>query len=231
MLPSGATVRILQGPLRGKRWIVGASNHGCWLGSYELAKQTAFYASVSRGDVVYDLGANVGFYSLLASVGVGPTGRVLSFEPLPRNLAYLRRHLDMNLTGNCTVISAAVGSSDGTAEFEVGPDNHVGHLASNAPQSLRVATVTLDALVLSGEIPPPNLIKCDIEGGEYDALQGAAGTLERHAPTIFLATHGGEVHERCCRLLTDAHYVLESLDDHSVLMSSEILARPKRRQR
>src|ERR1035438_590714 len=68
LIPCGTQMPILQGPLYGKRWIVGSSNHGCWLGSYEYPKQKAISAAIKRGDVVYDLGANVGFYSLLASV-------------------------------------------------------------------------------------------------------------------------------------------------------------------
>ena len=79
LIPCGAQMTILQGPLRGKRWIAGSSDHGCWLGSYEYPKQRAFSAAISHGDVVYDLGANVGFYSLLASVLVGTKGQVFSF--------------------------------------------------------------------------------------------------------------------------------------------------------
>lgn len=64
-------VPVLQGSLRGRKWIVGSSNHGCWLGSYEWKKQRLFTRTVSSGDVVFDIGAHVGFYTLLASVLVG----------------------------------------------------------------------------------------------------------------------------------------------------------------
>src|ERR671919_200683 len=83
-IPSELSVPILQGALRGKKWVVGSSTHGCWLGSYEYAMRHLFERTVERGDIVYDVGAHVGFYTLLASVLVGPTGRVLAFEPLPR---------------------------------------------------------------------------------------------------------------------------------------------------
>ena len=115
LLPSDAKMRILGGPLRGKRWIAGSSNHSCWIGSYEHTKQKAFAAVVQPGDVVYDLGANVGFYSLLASVLVGPKGRVLSFEPLAENLVFLRKHITLNQTTNWSAYEVAVGASDGTA--------------------------------------------------------------------------------------------------------------------
>jgi FkbM family methyltransferase len=229
LIPSGTQMPILQGPLHGKRWIVGASNHGCWLGSYEYAKQKAFSAAIKRGDVVYDLGANVGFYSLLASVLVGPEGQIFSFEPALRNLTFLRKHIELNGVKNCSVRDVAVSCSDGTAKFDLGPNSSMGHLTADSPDALSVRTIALDSLVASGQIPPPNVIKCDIEGGEYDALRGASETLSKHSPMIFLATHGPEVHERCCRLLTDIRYVLTSLDDLPLNLTSEVLATRQQR--
>ncbi len=71
LIPDSAVVRILQGPLRGKRWIAGSSNHGCWLGSYEAAKQRKIIEFVRPGMVCWDVGANVGFYTLLFAELVG----------------------------------------------------------------------------------------------------------------------------------------------------------------
>src|SRR5574341_673203 len=110
-IPHERVVPVLQGRLRGKRWIVGASVHGCWLGSYEYDKQKRFVREIKKGDVVYDIGAHVGFYTLLASELVGPSGQVIAFEPLPRNLGYLHRHLALNSCKNVTVIEAAVGNA------------------------------------------------------------------------------------------------------------------------
>ena len=224
LLPANARVTILQGPLRGKRWISGSSVNGCWLGSYELEKQKAFSAAVKRGFIVYDLGANVGFYSLLASHLVGKEGKVFSFEPVPRNLKFLRSHLNMNEVTNCFVWDAAVGISEGTVNFDLGPSPSQGHLTTESNGALIVRLVTLDGLVASGELPPPDLIKCDIEGAEYDALMGASGILARYRPTIFLATHGAEVHQQCCRLLTELRYTLSSLDGLPLDRTSEVLA-------
>jgi len=224
LIPKEAQVRIVRGPLRGKRWIAGSSNHGCWLGSYEHAKQRAFATAIRRGDTVYDLGANVGFYSLLASAFVGSEGRVFSFEPVPRNLSFLRRHLELNQVTNCSVFDVAISSSDGQANFDIGPNPCRGHLTTERQTALTVLTVTLDSLVGSGKLPPPNVMKCDIEGGEYDALTGARDTLAKYLPNIFLATHGPEVHVQCCKLLTSLGYKLTPLDDLPLNASSEILA-------
>jgi len=67
---------IMQGRLHGKKWIVGAGEHGYWLGSYEIRKRQSFEAMIKPGTVVYDIGANVGYYSLLASSLIGETGKV-----------------------------------------------------------------------------------------------------------------------------------------------------------
>jgi FkbM family methyltransferase len=224
-IPKNIPMPILQGPLRGKRWLAGSCTHGCWLGSYEYEKQKLFAAALRPGDVVYDLGANVGFYSLLASVLVGSEGRVYSFEPVPANLSFLRRHLELNKVQNCSVFSVAASHSSGTATFHLGRNNLVGHLTTK-PQlgTLSVRTVALDDLVSCGQLRPPNVIKCDIEGGEYDALTGASEILRTYSPVVFLATHGAEVTEWCCKLLTDLDYQLTPLDKLPLSMTREILA-------
>lgn len=226
LVPRTAQVRIVQGPLRGKKWIAGSSNHGCWLGSYEYEKQMAFCGEVRKGSVVYDLGANVGFYSLLASTLAGNKGQVFSFEPSPRNLHYLRKHIELNRISNCRIFDVAVSSNDGTAHFYLDPNHAEGRLVSgDKNHTVPIKTVKLDTFVFSLGMAPPNLVKCDIEGGEYEALQGAEATLRQFAPVIFLATHGPEVHRHCCELLGALGYELQPLDNSSLAEATEVIAR------
>jgi FkbM family methyltransferase len=224
LIPSNARIPIIQGPLRGKQWIAGSGILSCWLGNYEYEKQKAFAAAVQRGFTVYDIGANVGFYSLLASVLVGSEGKVFCFEPVPRNLEYLRRHVELNKLSNCTIMDAAVGSYEGTSSFDLGPNRAQGHLTAESNGALIVSTVTLDGLVASGKLSPPDLIKCDIEGAEYEALKGASSILAKYGPTIFLSTHGVDVHRSCCRFLEDHDYCLKSLDGLPLDRTHELLA-------
>lgn len=225
MVPRTAQVRVLRGPLRGKKWIAGASTNSCWLGTYELKKQTAFSSLIQPGDIVYDLGANVGFYTLLASVLVGMSGRVFSFEPLPRNLALLRQHIARNGITNCVVIDSAISDHEGTAQFEVQCDPHMTKLSEAGGIAVKLAS--LDGLVNSGEILPPSVIKCDIEGAELDALIGAKATLARHHPKILLATHGEKVHKECCDFLLELGYSVDSLEkDVLPAESNELIALP-----
>lgn len=222
LIPPGAVFRVLQGRLRGKKWIVGSSIHGCWLGSYEYEKRQLFEAMVREGTVVFDIGAHVGFYTLLASELVGPGGKVFAFEPLPANLTYLKEHLRLNRAGNVTVIEAAVSDRCGTAYFEQGPGSMTGRLASKA--ALLVETVAIDDLVAQGQLPLPDYIKIDVEGAEARVLSGARQTLTQSRPTIFLATHGSGVHQECCRLLGELGYALHPIDAPELDTSSEILA-------
>src|SRR3984957_348930 len=77
VVPRERPVRILGGPLRGWRWVPAAASHGCWLGTFERAEQDVFARTIRPGDVVYDLGANVGFYPLLAEKLPGPRGALV----------------------------------------------------------------------------------------------------------------------------------------------------------
>lgn len=204
--------------------MVGSSTHGCWLGSYEYAKQKALQRFLKAGFVVYDIGANVGFYSLLSSVLVGETGHVYSFEPLPDNLRDLKRHLELNHVENCTVIDAAVSAVDGSAAFDPSGDRCVGHLASDG--ILYVRTLTLDRLIQKGEMRPPNLMKIDIEGAEDDCLKGAAISIQKFSPVIFIATHGPRAHAACSNLLEKWGYCLTSVDGRHSEISDELIALP-----
>jgi FkbM family methyltransferase len=226
LLPDGAVVPILQGPLRGKKWIVGSSNHGCWLGSYEHSKCKVFQAIVRERSVVYDIGANVGYYTLLASQLGGSSGQVFAFEPVPRNCALLRQHLKLNKVSNASLIEAAVSSADGEARFDTGPNPSMGHLAADG--ALRVRSVTLDTLVFGQATPPPQVIKIDVEGAEAEVLTGGSETLLRHRPLILLATHGETVHRECRRILDRLGFLVESLDGRPIDRCDELIARPSK---
>ncbi len=212
LIPRSWSVPILQGPLRGKRWIVGSQRHAFWLGCYEPDMQRQIAREISRGGVFFDIGANVGFYSLLASNLVDP-GKVYAFEPLPINVSYLRRHLYLNRRTNVEVLEVAVCDQEGEASFEEEATGSMGCLANHG--KLRVRTSTLDRLLQAQEIPPPNYIKMDIEGAEFRALVGARNCFQKYKPNLFLATHGRAVHEECCKLLHSWNFKVEVITEES----------------
>lgn len=222
LIPQQMRILILQGQLKGKKWIVGSSQHGCWLGSYEYEKQLLFQKMISPGSIVFDLGAHVGFYTLLASVLVGSKGQVFAFEPMPKNLHYLKEHLQINQINNVTVTEAAVSEKSGVAYFEQTESSFQGHLSSQG--SIRVDVVSLDELIAEGKIPTPDYIKMDVEGAEVQVLHGAKSLIEKSHPTIFLATHGDEIQRECRQFLSSLGYQLKSINGKSLEESDEILA-------
>lgn len=222
ILPSNMKMPILQGHLRGSRWIVGSGNHGYWLGSHEYAKRRLFEKIISKGSIVFDIGAHVGFYTLLASKLVGSAGIVFAFEPMPRNLFFLKEHLSLNRCTNVSVIEAAVSNRTGTTLFDEGPHHSMGHISTQG--SLTVKMVSLDELVLRGEIPVPDYVKIDVEGAELLVLTGAKTLLRSNHPAIFLDTHGHDIHRKCCGFLTSLNYKLQPIKGDSVNETNEILA-------
>jgi FkbM family methyltransferase len=204
LIPRGTTVRILSGPTAGMRWIVGSGPHSCWLGINEVDKRRLFVREVQPGDIVFDIGANVGTYTLLASALCGPAGKVFAFELQPENLAYLRRHIEINGLTNTSIMPIAVWDEDGTSRFEPAGDRVTSHLSPTG--SLEVDCHRIDTMVAAGTVPEPDCIKIDVEGAEAAVLRGCERLLARKRPVIFLATHGDAVAAECADLLRRSGY-------------------------
>ncbi len=210
LVPNDRVIRIKTGRLRGWRWITGSAPHGCWIGTYERDSQRAFIENVHAGDVVYDIGANVGFFTLLASKLVGPRGTVYAFEPLPRNLKYLEKHLSLNGCENVRILPVAVAASSGTARFATAHNPSQGGISKSG--ELEVQTRSLDDALASGT-GRPNFLKIDVEGAESEVLAGASALLRESHPVILLSTHGWQQHERCSEMLKGHGYALTLLRD------------------
>lgn len=227
LIPSGAVVPILQGPLKGKKWIVGSSVHGCWLGSYEIDKARLMKQRIRPGSVVFDIGAQAGYHTLLAAECVR-SGTVYAFEPLPRNLDYLHAMVELHHLKNVNVVDAAISDFSGSASFDSGISPVAGRLSTNG--SIRVRCIQLDEEVRAGRLPPPSFMKIDVEGAELKLLTGARNILERYKPEIVLDTHtflGGEfepLHRQCSSFLQDLGYSLEPIGNGRPEDSREIHA-------
>jgi FkbM family methyltransferase len=221
-LPPGMVLPILTGKLRGRKWIVGSGVHSCWIGSYELEKQRAFAQVTSRGATVLDLGANVGFYTLLAAKLVGSSGHVYAFEPVPRNLQYLRRHIALNELTNVSVIDAAVCDTNCQRRFQFHTSAAMGHLSETG--QAEVNTVTLDHFVFRSGVVTPSTIKIDVEGAEFSVLQGARDVLSQHRPELLLATHGSALRSQCLDLIAAHGYTVRVIGTSDGDGADEFLA-------
>jgi FkbM family methyltransferase len=218
------SLRIRQGPLKGLKW-VAVSGSKFVKGTYEPGQSAVFSGCVHPGDVVFDVGAHVGYYTALASLLAGPAGRVIAFEPRPLNLRFLRRHVELNRLDNVSVIAAGVGKAPGLAHFETRTGTGTGHLSDAG--DLEVKLVSLDDLVRRRELPPPKLIKIDVEGAEMQVLDGAEEVIRTTRPNLLISTHGAEIHHAVLKRLEAWGYVAEGLNGRSRETASELLARPK----
>ena len=169
-----------------------------WLGDHEPLVQAELRKRCRPGAVVFDVGANVGFFSLAIARLVGPGGRVIAFEPLPANIARLKEHATRNaLVARIELVETALWSSSAPdAPFQVGRLRQTrGGLVSNgvAPvladgETVRVPAVSLDDFVEQGH-PPPDLIKIDVEGGECEVLKGGERLFTRARPALIVEVH------------------------------------------
>jgi FkbM family methyltransferase len=195
------------------------------LGEGEGPTQEVLGERLRPGMVFYDLGANIGLFSLVAARLVGPAGKVVSFEPDPETAARLRRNLARNGFQNSTVIEAGVWSSSGKQAFRaadaLSPDHGVGKIeASEAAGSTMVRCVALDDFVASGS-PPPDAIKCDVEGAEVEVLRGAREILRTGRPWIVCEIHSAANGNEVRHILSEAGYRIDGVD------SNHIVATPK----
>jgi len=186
------TQTIRSGPAKGLKINVAGSRLGYILGTTEGETQQIMRETLASGDVFYDLGANIGFLSLVAAALVGRDGAVYSFEPLPANVAVLRANAKRNGLDQIEVVEAAISDESGTATLAIGRSDQDGKLDKNVVTAdelnISVTVTTIDAYIAAGA-RPPTLIKIDVEGVELAALRGMSHTLRMHHPQLICELH------------------------------------------
>lgn len=162
-------------------------------GALEPEVQEALQHHLHPGMTFYDLGANIGFFSLLAARLVGEQGRVIAFEADPEIAARLREHVDRNTFRWVTVVEKAVWSKGSKALFErvdlaTSPDRGLGRVVSvSSPNTIEIEAVSLDDFARTS--PVPDFIKCDVEGAEVEVFRGAQRLLAEKCPGILCEIH------------------------------------------
>ena len=155
-------------------------------GSYEPEVCAVFESILRPGMSVLDLGANIGFFALLAAQIVGPTGSVTAVEPNPRNVRLLEASRRANGFAQLTILQVAAGAENGLLVLNTSYSN-----GTTAGLPAEIATLlaaeTVPALRIDALLPPGrriDLIKIDVEGAEYPALRGCEATIRRDRPAI-----------------------------------------------
>lgn len=181
-IPSGVGAGLrLEGTPATREYVTGAA---------ERPVQRVLEGALDEGTVFYDVGANVGFFTVIAARLVGRSGRVYAFEPVPRNLELLRANVRANQFDTVDVVERAVADRDGFETLRTTKNPGGASLARGAGRPpdvqahVEVETVRLDGLVERGEIAPPDVVKIDVEGAELAVLRGMKSLLEDQAPDI-----------------------------------------------
>jgi len=198
-----------------------------WLGTYEPELQEALREFLKPGMTVYDVGANIGYVTLMIAHNVGSQGKVFAFEALPDNVARIRKNISLNKLENVSVISAAVLDRTAPVTFYVHDSAGMGKAAGSAGRSgeyykaeISVPGLSLDEFVFKLGNPPPGAVKMDIEGGEVLALPGMQRVLEEYHPLLLLELHGPESEQVAWKTLSQAGYRLRAMEKNYPLITN-----------
>lgn len=206
-----AVCRVVRGDLRGSllahpRFHTSPSFA---LGLFEPHIAEALAHFCRPGDVIYDVGANIGYHALLFARYVGATGQVIAFEPNPSDNKSLRWNLAVNGVANIKVYDAALSDAPGRLAFAVFAEPGVHHLASdNEPadaELIQVEAHTVDQVVFEHGNRPPAFIKIDVEGAELRVLKGAQRVLHEFQPIVTVEVWPN-THSQVVTLMADAGY-------------------------
>jgi FkbM family methyltransferase len=169
---------------------------------YEPDIAEVMMRAIVPGDVMLDIGANAGFFTLLMGLLTGRNGRVVSFEPASDNLVRLRHNIGLNGLASVTIVDRPAAHVAETIDFHLNSDNSGGHSiwdpgrfpgnerSRASPRVVRMLATTVDAELARLGLPPPKLIKIDTEGAEHSVLQGARGLLADHkVPYVITELH------------------------------------------
>jgi FkbM family methyltransferase len=206
--------RILGGLAFGYRIHVSpAERMGYLLGTDEPHLQKAIRQYVSKGDTVYDIGANLGYVSLSLAKRVGPQGRVIAFEPLPQNIAAFKSNIEINALKNVQLIEFAASDRTGEATIRLAENSSTAslewHRDNPSATELSIRTVVIDDLVETRDLPSPKFVKVDVEGAEASVLLGMSRTLATARSVLFVEC--SEIgRERSWHLLRDLGYACQS---------------------
>jgi len=201
------------------------TGHDYFNGDVKLEVQGALHKYLQPGMTVFDIGANVGFFSLLAARLVSTSGRVTAFEADPEIAERLRENVARNEGMPISVEQKAVWSSSSPVYFAradaaVSPDRGWGYVINNdaersAPGTIRVEAISVDEYVRKSGAP--DFIKCDVEGAEVEVFRGADKLLNERAPIILCEMHGEENRQTLLKVFEGHGYRCEPCGENHIL--------------
>jgi FkbM family methyltransferase len=151
--------------------------------------------SLNPGDVVLDVGANLGFFSFYAAKKIGEKGKVYAFEPIPDVLQVLQNSIPYNGSAKTSIVPCpyAIGEKNAEVMFNFSPTNFGGASvyakAGSSSRDIAVQQVTIDSFANERNLQKVDFIKMDIEGMERNALRGATEILKKYKPRLAICTY------------------------------------------
>lgn len=223
LYPYGAVRRVLRGPVKGFRYVVAPGMGLTYALGVDSWNWRFLLRHVLPGMTIYDIGANRGQMTLFFAHLVGSSGTVISYEPEPDVYSTLMRNIELNSLRNVTAFQSALADADGVGSFAYSECHSTQGKLLNVEKTYEipeaflhdVMVTRLDSVVSEG-VPPPQLIKIDVEGGAALLLRGAVEVLEKHSPKIYVELHGSEEQAGIRDELLTRGYVAETIDGINV---------------
>jgi len=161
-----------------------------WRGidAYERSTIKLFIKLLRYSDSVFDIGANIGIYALIAAID-NPNRNVYAFEPVPRVFDYLKKNVEINRLHNLQIDSSAITNYDGNISIYIPPQDIPVSASTlqgfrNTSEVITVRALTLDTFIAVNNISRVDLIKIDTEATEHRVIEGAKTILKRDEPII-----------------------------------------------
>lgn len=206
-------------------------------GVFEEEMLDAFMSHLKPGMTFVDIGANIGQHTLFVSRIVGPSGNVISFEPIPRLYEQIKKSVEANAMTNVNLINAGCGAQEETKTLYLNKANIGGSSVIAPAIDEKVETVTIHIIKTEDILLPYtkiDLIKIDVEGYEYQALLGLEKIIARDKPTLFVEytptfykrTKKEDMHDGLLllALLQKHNYTLKDLDNRFVYESNDLVS-------
>lgn len=197
LFPNSSLPVIIHG---GLLWIAVNDVNNDWIfaGCYEQLERKFVEKFLKEGMTFLDIGAHHGFYTLIASKKVGKSGKVIAFEPSPRELSRLQLHVKINSCKNIKIESYALSDEEGEANFYVVSGRDTGCNCLQKPnvlesfQIIKVKTTTLDNYLVKEKLEKIDFIKADAEGAELSIFKGGVSLFKKvPRPVILCEISGG----------------------------------------
>jgi FkbM family methyltransferase len=211
------TVTIPDGPNAGLRLHVDQSMPlYYWLKeSHDQDLVRELQSRIAPGMVVMDVGANIGYNTMMFARWVGAAGRVLSFEPDPMNMQRLRRHCEINELKGVELLPLALSDQEGQLRFAAigqGQSRVLTNDTADNDETVMVEAVRMDDVAVSLGLERLDAIKIDVEDHEVAVLRGCEETLGRFKPFVLIEVHSVESLIGCSAVLRKLGYTVEPID-------------------